>query len=59
MNFYWPVLWIRNDFFFPDPDPTLALISDPEPGSYPDPDSGLFMKNTFEMHLNIGKKLIF
>ncbi len=50
MNFYWPVLWIRNDFFL-DPDPTLALISDPEPGSNPDPDSGLFMKNTLEMQI--------
>ncbi len=24
------VLWIRN-YFFPDPDPTLPLISDPDP----------------------------
>ncbi len=34
------VLWIRNYyFFFPDPDPTLTLISDPDsdPDSNPDP----------------------
>ncbi len=26
-----PVLWIRNYFFFSDPDPALGLISDPDP----------------------------
>ncbi len=30
------VLWIRNDFF-PDPDPTFQLVSDPDPDPVWDP----------------------
>ncbi len=42
------VLWIRKKkFFFPDPDPTLTLISDPDS----DPKSSLFMKNTLEIQI--------
>jgi hypothetical protein len=30
---------VDPNLFFPDPDPTLTLISDPDPNSGPDPDS--------------------
>jgi hypothetical protein len=35
------VLWIRN-YFFSDPDPTLALISDPDPETDSNPDPACF-----------------
>ncbi len=36
-------------FSYPDPDPTVTLISDPDSKS--GSESGLFMKNTFEMQI--------